>query len=133
MNVSAVGWRAALLGALVLVALYAAIALLRLLRMNRRGAARAAWKQDPVQFGEQQFMRGVEDELHQLREQLTELRAEVERLKSSRNVSPQYGDAVMLAQQGMDAHSIAERCGIAVAEAELVRALSQQAGRAGEP
>ncbi|MEW5890125.1 MAG: DUF2802 domain-containing protein [Pseudomonadota bacterium] len=125
LDLSALGWREALILAVVLVALYAAVALVRLLRVSKARPA-GGWKQNPSQFGEQQFLRAVEAELQQLRAQVTELREEVDKLKAARTVSPHYSEAVALAQQGMDALTIADRCGIAVAEAELVRALSRE-------
>lgn len=57
-----------------------------------------------------------------LRETLAELRA-------ANQVSPAYSEAVALAQRGYEAHAIAERCGISVAEAQLVRSLSADADR----
>jgi DNA-directed RNA polymerase specialized sigma24 family protein len=54
------------------------------------------------------------------------LKEEVSLLKAARNVSPQYGEAVTLAQKGMAPQQIAERCGISVAEAEMVCALSRK-------
>jgi hypothetical protein len=45
-------------------------------------------------------------------------------LKAASQVSPLYSEAVSLARRGYDVQAIAERCGISVAEAELVRSLS---------
>ncbi|MDQ8022698.1 MAG: DUF2802 domain-containing protein [Moraxellaceae bacterium] len=55
--------------------------------------------------------------IHQLQEQ-------VDKLRASQRVAPQYGEAVALARDGYDALSIAERCGISVSEAEMVRSLA---------
>ena len=132
LDFSALGWREALILAVALVAAYAAVAVVRLLRVSKTRPADGGWKQDPSQFGEQQFLRAVEAELQQLRVQVAELREEVDHLKAARTVSPHYSEAVALAQQGMDALTIAERCGIAVAEAELVRALSRGAAQGEE-
>lgn len=66
-----------------------------------------------------------------LRDELARLSEEVTRLKSARSVSPLYSEAVTLAQRGMAAVSIADRCGISMAEAELVAALVK--GSAGAP
>ncbi|MEC5397969.1 DUF2802 domain-containing protein [Uliginosibacterium sp. H1] len=55
--------------------------------------------------------------IHQLQEQIDKMRA-------SQRVAPQYGEAVALARDGYDALSIAERCGISVSEAEMVRSLA---------
>lgn len=74
----------------------------------------------------------LEGELHrlrreseQLREQVAHLTEEVSRLKSARNVSPLYGEAMSLAQQGLPPESIAGHCGISLGEAELVAALAR--------
>jgi hypothetical protein len=64
--------------------------------------------------GEHESLRG---EFSQLREEMIELRA-------ASQVSPLYSEAVSLARRGYDVQVIAERCGISVAEAELVRSLS---------
>jgi hypothetical protein len=52
------------------------------------------------------------------------LRAEMSELKAARRVSPLYAEAVALARRGFDARGIAAECGISVAEAELVQAMS---------
>lgn len=76
----------------------------------------------------------LEKQLNQMREDLSALRAEVmvvreetrqrvERVQAAQNVAPIYGDAMQLAMAGYDATAIAERCGVARAEAELVVAL----------
>ena len=46
-------------------------------------------------------------------------------LRATQTVSPIYGDAMQMAAAGYDAAMIAERCGIARAEAELVVALAR--------
>lgn len=128
------GWREAVIGMAALIGIYAGIIIIRLSRMSRpkptetawKQAAEPAWKQDPAEFGEQVFKSGIEAELKDLREQVVALREEVDKLKAARTVSPQYGEAVTLAQQGLDAQTIAARCGISVSEAEMVRALSQR-------
>lgn len=129
-----VWWRELLIVAAALVAIYGAVTLYRLARMRRS----ADDSDDRARFGAQQFMRGVEEELSALRaevaalhEEVGGLRSDVENMKAARLVAPQYGEAVSLAQQGLDALTIADRCGIAVAEAELVCALSRGAGRQG--
>lgn len=60
-----------------------------------------------------------------LREELTRLREELAGLKAARNVSPLYGEAMSLAQNGVSADGIAGQCGISLAEAELVAALAR--------
>lgn len=77
----------------------------------------------------------VDDLQRQLREALDELavlRREVAELRAAAQVSPFYSEAVGLARRGYDAQAIAERCGISVAEAEMVRSLSGEPQSAGE-
>jgi len=79
------------------------------------------------------------DELHQqfeaLQKEVDGMRDEIAEVRALSQVSPVYGDAVSLARRGYDPQFIAERCGISVAEAELVRSLSggaeQEEGNAG--
>lgn len=61
-------------------------------------------------------------ELHSLREQLEQVTA------VHASASPEYAEALVLAEQGMTAEEIAARCGITVAEAELVLSLSDSRG-----
>lgn len=67
-------------------------------------------------------------DVHALRRELQQLRADVqgqvERLRAAQATSPLYSDAMQLAQLGYDANAIADRCGVAIAEAELVVALA---------
>lgn len=84
-----------------------------------------AAEQKPVQFGEQLFRSGVEAELQQLRSELTGLKENMAQLKAARRVSPQYNEAMQLAQRGMAARDIADECGISLGEAELVLSLSR--------
>ena len=60
--------------------------------------------------------------------EMEEMRREIGELKAASQVSPFYGEAVALARRGYDAQAIAERCGISVAEAEMVCSLSKAAG-----
>lgn len=59
------------------------------------------------------------------------LRADVEDLRerlapAPAGVSPEYDAALAYARRGVEAAAIAERCGITLAEAELVRAMAQR-------
>jgi hypothetical protein len=74
-----------------------------------------------------------EGEVRQLREQLVESRDEIRRLReemgklsAAQKVSPLYNEAMAMAVRGMDAAGVAGRCGISIAEAELVVALSKR-------
>jgi hypothetical protein len=70
----------------------------------------------------------LEQELRQLRAEVAALREELGELQAARRVSPHYADAMALARRGFDARGIAEQCGIALGEAELVMALARGAG-----
>lgn len=59
-----------------------------------------------------------------LRSELAEIKEAMIELRAASQVSPLYSEAVSLARRGYDVQVIAERCGISVAEAELVRSLS---------
>ena len=119
------GLRELVIGTAVLLGVYSGIVIIRLSRMSRPQLPEPVWKQDPAEFGQQVVKTGIETELAELRGEVAALKDEVALLKAARNVSPQYGEAVTLAQRGMAAQQIAERCGISVAEAEMVRALSR--------
>ncbi|MBI3525326.1 MAG: DUF2802 domain-containing protein [Betaproteobacteria bacterium] len=82
-------------------------------------------EQPAADFGEQLYRSGVEAELQQLRSEVAELKEIIAQLKAARRVSPQYNEAMLLAQRGMDELSIANQCGISIGEAELVLALSR--------
>lgn len=45
---------------------------------------------------------------------------------AGQGMSTEYDEALVFARRGLDAEAIAERCGISVAEAQLVRSLAQQ-------
>jgi DNA-directed RNA polymerase specialized sigma24 family protein len=127
------GLRELVIGTAVLLGVYSGIVIIRLARLSRPRSPEPVWKQPPTQFGEQALKTGIEAELAELRGEVAALKdevillhEEVRLLKAARNVSPQYGEAVALAQRGLGAAQIAERCGISVAEAEMVCALSRK-------
>lgn len=76
-------------------------------------------------------MRLVEEALDEVRADLVALRQEVSGLKAVRSVAPQYGEAMTLAGRGESAQAIAGSCGISIAEAELLRALSREGDAGG--
>lgn len=80
----------------------------------------------PTEFALRQFMRGVEGELEQLRDEVEALREEVAHLKTLHQTSPHYAEAMSMAGQGADPRSVAEQCGISLSEAELVLALARR-------
>ena len=114
------------IGTAALLGIYSGIVIIRLARLSRPRAPEPVWKRDPAQFGEQGVKGGIEAELAELRGEVAALKEKVSLLEAARNVSPQYGEAVALAQKGVAAQQIAERCGISVAEAEMVCALSRR-------
>jgi Protein of unknown function (DUF2802) len=64
--------------------------------------------------------------LHALDDEVRALREELSAVRAASRVAPAYAEAVSMVRRGLDAHTIAERCGISVAEAELVQALSER-------
>jgi len=72
------------------------------------------------------------NEMVELRETIDRQSEQLEATKAAQHVSPIYGEALALAQRGMDAEIIAERCSISVAEAELVRSLAGGTSTSGE-
>lgn len=98
---------------------------------------RYAWEKPPTGMADHVLQAGLESELAQLREELdavrgelaalrNDMRQELAHLRASQTVSPIYGDAMQMAAAGYDPAAIAERCGIARAEAELVAALARR-------
>lgn len=67
----------------------------------------------------------MEMELQRMRDEMQRMKQEVDELRAARRVSPQYSEAMELAQRGMSAQDMADRLGISLAEAELVHALSR--------
>lgn len=53
------------------------------------------------------------------------MRGQIETSLASQGISPEYNEALVFARRGMDVDAIAERCGISLAEAELVHSLAQ--------
>lgn len=95
---------------------------------------------EPIREEEEEARSSLEQELAQLRDEVDAIRGELAALRgdmhqelaslrASQTVSPIYGDAMQLAVSGYDAAAIAERCGIARAEADLVVALAKSQER----
>jgi hypothetical protein len=70
-------------------------------------------------------IRRLREEVRQLREEVGQLRGELADANAARLVSPQYSDAMAMAQRGLSAQDVADRCSISLGEAELVWALSR--------
>lgn len=104
---------------------------------SERAASRYYEAPEPApSMAEHLLQAGFERELFQLRDEVDILRGELAalredmlkelaHLRANQSVVPIYGDAMQMATAGYDAATIAERCGIARAEAELVVALAQ--------
>jgi hypothetical protein len=71
----------------------------------------------------------LRNEVATLRQNMQDLQGELDRVKAAQTVSPLYNEAVGMAQHGIDAEGIASRCGISIAEAQLVAALSNKRGK----
>lgn len=95
-----------------------------------------SWAQAPNGLTDSVLRQGLEEELAQLRDEVDairgelaalreDMRQEVAHMHSAQAVSPIYGDAMQMAAAGYDPAMIADRCGIARAEAELVVALAK--------
>ena len=67
-----------------------------------------------------------QDEIDRLVHDITALQDELERLREQPTSSPEYSEASVLAAQGLNAEMIAARCGISLAEAELVLSLARR-------
>ena len=97
--------------------------------------AESSWAAASSELAEEVLRAGLAQELAQLREEVDAMRGELAALRqdmlqelahmrAAQTVSPIYGDAMQMAAAGYDPAMIAERCGIARAEAELVVALA---------
>jgi hypothetical protein len=96
----------------------------------------AAYSETASHLASEMLAEGLERELAQLRDEVEVMRGELAalredmqqelaHLRATQTVAPIYGDAMQMAAAGYDASMIAERCGIARAEAELVVALAR--------
>jgi DNA-directed RNA polymerase specialized sigma24 family protein len=94
---------------------------------RRQEPARPSQAVEPrtAPFSEQLFRSGLEAEMQQLRTELNSVKENMAQIKAARRVSPQYNEAMRLAQGGMVARDIADECGISLGEAELVLSLSR--------
>lgn len=99
-----------------------------------------AWEKAPVGLADEMLRQSLEQEVAQLRDEVDSIRGELAALRqdllqevahfqAAQAVSPIYGDAMQMAAAGYDPAMIAERCGIARAEAELVVALAKSQER----
>ncbi len=86
----------------------------------------APFRSFEAELAERMGKNEMEKVVWQLRQEVANLRDELAEMKAVRRVSPLYAEAATLAQRGFDARGVAEECGISVAEAELVLAMSRE-------
>ncbi len=72
-------------------------------------------------------------EIADLNDALQALREQFEANLAGQGVSPEYNEALVFARRGLEADAIAERCGISVSEAELVRSMTRRTGKEEDP
>ncbi|MDZ4254283.1 MAG: DUF2802 domain-containing protein [Sulfuritalea sp.] len=89
------------------------------------GAAPTMFAQELAQSNVELELKRLRREVEQLRAEMNEMAEELRQLKSTRNISPLYHEAMTLAQHGEAAEGIAAQCGISIGEAELVAALAR--------
>lgn len=124
MDFNSLDWRDTAL--VIALAFAAGLTLLKLiLRKFGKQATPAVSNADTAPSDERHHP-AIEAELRELRAELAALRTDLDQLKAARRAAPQYEEALALASRGADPHSIAQHCGISVAEAELLQALSRR-------
>jgi hypothetical protein len=122
-----VTWRELLVIVIAVLAVYAA-ELLLLLRWSGRQGLRSqglrSWRQRGQATTDNQALTGLSLEIGELRRQVAQLQAELDKLRSAppSAVSP-YNQAIQMARQGLSASEVASGCGISRGEAELIVAL----------
>lgn len=120
METLVITWRELLIVVVLVLAVY--IAEMLLLTRSRRNVGWRIWRKGVEVNAQSREVEGVRTELSQLREQVTKLQTELEKMKSVAVNTP-YSQAIQMAQQGLDASQVAASCGISRGEAELIVAL----------
>ena len=118
------GVREGVIVLITLVAIYMVFVLLRMRRLRSQPKPVALAPSPGLPVEEIPVLHDVEPPSTSaaLRE---DMRQEVAHMHSAQAISPVYGDAMQMAAAGYDPVMIADRCGIARAEAELVVALAK--------
>ncbi len=65
----------------------------------------------------------LKTEVAELQTQCDNLQKTLEQLRNSQYAHPRYGQAIQMAQQGLEAANVADGCDISMSEAELIVAL----------
>lgn len=114
-----VTWRELLLVVILILGVYVAEVLL----LTRQGSRFGKAKENDAR---ERDVHALELDIERLHERINLLQAEMEKLKSGQAsaVRP-YGEAVKLAEGGMDVDQLAVNCGISRGEAELIIAVNR--------
>jgi hypothetical protein len=86
----------------------------------------SAWRQEVDVLREE--VSEQRDALAALSHSVETLREQLESVSAAQGISPEYNEALVCARRGLGVEAIAERCGISVAEAELVRSMAERQG-----
>lgn len=122
MEAVVVTWRELLIVVAAVIGIYVTELVLLMRWMGASGLK--PWKRTAQANTETQRITRMSAEIIELREHVTRLECEVEKLRSvtDANVSP-YNQAIRMARQGLSASDVAAGCGISRGEAELIVAL----------
>jgi len=115
-------WRELLIVVVAVLGLYVAELVLLVRWIGAPG--NKPWKRALQPNAEAQRLSRLNAEIVDLREQVSRLESDLEKLRSASaaNVSP-YNQAIHMARQGLTASEVAIACGISRGEAELIVAL----------
>lgn len=119
METLVITWRELLIVVVLVLAVYIAEILLLTRSSGKRGIV---LKRNGAEREQSAELRALRADLSSLREQVEKLQGDMDEMKQAQANSP-YGQAIQLAQQGLDASRIAANCGISRGEAELIVAL----------